>query len=99
LRERRSSRPAKTEDVLARPTAAPTPKLGESGTPAGAIVLVVLPLFALGLLLLSASAVPPRRIPWVVVAESLSLHRSDLAAAGVAAIALALLCLNIAVLF
>jgi len=46
-----------------------------------------------------ASAVPPARIPWPVVSESLYGHRSDLAVVGLGSIALGLLCGNVAVLF
>ena len=61
-------------------------------------VLVLAALFAVGLLLLGASAVPPQRVPWSAVAEPLFLHRADLMALGIGAIALAFLCLNLAVL-
>jgi hypothetical protein len=58
---------------------------------------VVLPLFLLGLLLLlGATVVSVRRLP---VAEPLYARRLDLAAIGVGAIALALLWLNVTVVF
>lgn len=53
---------------------------------------------AFGLLFLAVSAVPPRRIPWPTVAAPLFLHRSNIAVIGIGAIAIALVCLNIAVL-
>jgi hypothetical protein len=60
----------------------------------------VLPLFVLGLmLLLSASVVSIRRLPRPAVAEALYARRLDLAAIGVGAIALALLWLNVTVVF
>jgi hypothetical protein len=66
-----------------------------TGNSASGTLPVFFALFALGLLLLSATAVPPTRIPWVVVAESLYSHRSDLAVTGIGAIALALIVLNV----
>jgi hypothetical protein len=48
--------------------------------------------------MLGLSAVPPRRIPWPVLAGPLFVHRGDLVAIGIGTVALALLCLNIAVL-
>ena len=62
-------------------------------------VVVFAVLFALGFLMVGASAVPPHRIRWAAVAEPLLLHRSDLMALGIGAIALALVCLNLAVFF
>ncbi|HEV2713189.1 MAG TPA: hypothetical protein VGU26_08840 [Gaiellaceae bacterium] len=48
--------------------------------------------------MLGASAVPPSRVPWPVVAEPLFFHRFDLALLGIGTIAIGLFCLNIAVL-
>jgi hypothetical protein len=59
----------------------------------------VLPLLGLGMLLLGASAVSARHIPWPMLVAPLHAHRLDLAALGVGAIALALLWLNVAVFF
>jgi hypothetical protein len=85
------------EDVLAASavpaTGEPDPASGVSGA-----FLVFSALFTVGLLLLGVSAVPPQRVPWAAVAEPLFLHRSDLMAFGIGAVALAFLCLNIAVL-
>jgi hypothetical protein len=50
-----------------------------------------------GLLLIAASAVPPARVPWPVVARPLFDHRANLAAIGMGTIAVALICLNLAV--
>ncbi|HET9324386.1 MAG TPA: hypothetical protein VFO03_10950 [Gaiellaceae bacterium] len=70
-----------------------------NSTAAGAGVMAFFGvLVALGFLVLGVSAVPPRRVPWPVVAEPLIAHRSDLATFGIGTIALALLCLNIAIL-
>lgn len=67
--------------------------------PAGSgVVFVFAALCALGLLLLGVSAVPPRRVPWPVLAGPLFVHRGNLVAIGIGTFALALLCLNIAVL-
>ena len=61
---------------------------------------VVLPLAGFGLLLLlGASVVSFRRVPWPALAEPLYARRSDLAAIGFGAIALALLLLNALVVF
>jgi len=61
-------------------------------------MLVFIPLLALGLLLLATSKVSPERVPWPAISEPLYLHRANLAAIGIGAIALAVLCLNIVVL-
>lgn len=67
--------------------------------PAGSgVVFVFAALCALGLLMLGVSAVPPRRVPWPVLAGPLFVHRGNLVAIGIGTITLALLCLNIAVL-
>jgi hypothetical protein len=80
----------------------PAPIATTESTPTvsmGSGVIVVFTAFLLlGALLLGASAVPPRRVPWPVLAEPLFVHRSNLATLGIGTIALALLCLNIAVL-
>jgi len=70
-----------------------------NGATASGVFVVVLMLFALGLLFVSASAVPPGRVPWPAVSESLYLHRSDLTVLGIGTMALGLVCLNFAVLF
>jgi hypothetical protein len=54
-------------------------------------------LVGLGLLLIGASVVSTRRVPWPALAEPLYAHRVDLAVIGVGAIAVALLCLNVTV--
>jgi hypothetical protein len=87
--------------AVAAETAKPRPVFEETGDGAlisgGGLALVLL-LFTLGLLMVSASAVPPARVPWPAVAESLYLHRSDLTAVGIGTVILALLYLNVAVL-
>jgi hypothetical protein len=50
-----------------------------------------------GLLLIGASAVPPARVPSPALAGALFTHRSNLAAIGMGTIAVALICLNLAV--
>ncbi len=85
---------AETKKALA----APAPGLSETDSPVSGPLLAFAPLFALGLLLLAASAVSPARVPWQVISEPLYLHRANLAAIGIGTIALALLCLNIVVL-
>lgn len=82
----------------AQKTTAPAKPISNGETASGVFV-VVLSLFALGLLLVSASAVPPARVPWPTVSESLYLHRSDLTALGIGTLMLGLVCLNFAVLF
>jgi hypothetical protein len=62
-----------------------------------AALAILIGLFGLGLVMLGASAVPPARVPWPVLAEPLFVHRFDLALLGFATIALGI-CLNIAVL-
>jgi hypothetical protein len=61
---------------------------------------VFVPLLGLGLLLLAgASALSARRLPLPARAEALYARRVDLAAIGFGAIALALLWLNVTVVF
>jgi hypothetical protein len=59
-------------------------------------MVVVSTLFALGLFSLVAATVPPARVPWPVIAQSLSLHRLDLAMIGLGAMIFALFWLSIA---
>lgn len=87
---------AETEEALDG-TAAPAAELSQND-PLSGVLVVFVPLFTLGLLLAAASAVSPARIPWPVLSRPLYLHRTDLAVIGIGTIALALLCLNIAVL-
>jgi len=78
--------------------AVPGTRLATEPEPTGSGVLVVfVALSALGLLMLGASAVPPSRVPWPVLAGPLFVHRWNLAAFGFGTIMLSLLCLNIAV--
>jgi hypothetical protein len=77
--------------------AAPPPVFAPPSTAPSPAFALVVPLLLLGALLLGASAVSVRRIPWPAVAVPLAVHRFDVAAAGVGAIALALLVLNITV--
>ncbi|HET8861669.1 MAG TPA: hypothetical protein VFM94_00275 [Solirubrobacterales bacterium] len=100
---RKASRSA--EATLARETlnldAAPPPVFPRREPPLSAAALpVAVPLVGLGLmLLLGASLVSSRRVPWPGVAERVYARRLDLAAFGFGAIALALLWLNVTVLF
>jgi Tfp pilus assembly protein FimV len=99
----KASRPARA--ALARETlnldAAPPPVLPQREPPLSSAALpVAVPLVGLGLmLLLGASVASARRIPWPGVAERVYARRLDLAAFGFGAIALALLWLNVTVLF
>jgi hypothetical protein len=100
---RKRSRPSRTvsalppRDLNAAP--APTLAFARSETPLSRAVPIVLPLLALGLLLLfGAFAVSTRRVPWPELAEPLYAHRVDLVVIGVGAIAVALVCLNVTVL-
>ena len=66
----------------------------------GSIPPLFVPLLGFGLLLmLGAAALTPRRVPVPRFAMPLYVHRSELIVAGAGAIALALLWLNVAVLF
>jgi hypothetical protein len=96
----RAQFPADVEaDEAFGPMASPTPRLSETDTPISGGVIVFVTLSALGgLLLVGASAVPPSRVPWLAISEPLSVHRSNLAAIGTGTIAIAVICLNIAVL-
>jgi outer membrane biosynthesis protein TonB len=78
--------------------AAPAPQLSETDSRVSGPLLAFVPLFCLGLLLLAASAISPWRVPWPAISEPLYLHRANLASIGIGTIALALLCLSIAVL-
>ncbi|HEY9375501.1 MAG TPA: hypothetical protein VIQ02_00215, partial [Jiangellaceae bacterium] len=92
------SKPTETLAGSALPPVSGT-RLATEPEPAGSGVTVVFAaLSALGLLMLGVSAVPPRRVPWPVLAGPLFVHRWNLAAFGIGTIVLALLCLNIAVL-
>jgi type IV secretory pathway VirB10-like protein len=78
----------------------PTPVFARSDPSLSSAAPVVLPLFILGLLLLlGASVVSVRRLPRPALAETLYTRRLDVAAIGVGAIALALLWLNVTVVF
>jgi hypothetical protein len=92
---------AKSTETLAGTALPPVPgtRLATESAPAASgVAFVFAALSALGLLMLGVSAVPPRRVPWPVLAGPLFVHRSNLAAFGIGTIVLALLCLNIAVL-
>jgi hypothetical protein len=91
-------RAADAEAASARVTAAvpPAETPDELGVPAALVVFV--PLFAVGVLLLGVAAVPPARIRWNAVSMPLYYHRSNLAAIGIGTIVLALLLINAAVL-
>jgi hypothetical protein len=95
----RRLRPASTEAPLDL-NGTPTPVFARSDPSLSSAVPVVLPLFVLGLLLLlGASVVSVRRLPRPAVAETLYARRLDVAVIGVGAIALALLWLNVTVVF
>jgi hypothetical protein len=79
--------------------ATPATVLGKDEPPASSGVILAFAAFsALGLLMLGLSALPPRRVPWPVLAGPLFVHRGNLAMAGVGTIGVALLCLYLAVL-
>jgi type IV secretory pathway VirB10-like protein len=78
---------------------APTRGFTQPEPPVSTSLALVLPLLGLGVLLLGASAVSARHVPWPVLRAPLHAHRPDLATLGVGAIALALLLLNVAVFF
>jgi hypothetical protein len=92
---------SKTVDALAGtalPAVSATRLTAEPQPTGSGVVFAFAALCALGLLMLGVSAVPPRRIPWPVLAGPLFVHHGNLVAIGVGTIALAFLCLNIAVL-
>jgi hypothetical protein len=92
------SKPVTTVAGAALPAVSGT-RLATESEPAGSgAAFVFAALCALGVLMLALSAVPPRRVPWPVLAGPLFVHRGDLVAIGIGTIVLALLCLNIAVL-
>src|SRR5215207_1732591 len=88
-RDRRSLSPGGAERALER-TAAPPPGVPEAESPLSGGMVAVSALFALGLLSLVAAAVPPARVPWPLIADSMSLHRSDVTMIGLGAIVIAL---------
>jgi type IV secretory pathway VirB10-like protein len=95
----RRLRPASAEAPLDL-NGKPTPVFARSDPSLSSAAPVVLPLFVLGLLLLlGASVVSVRRLPRPAVAETLYARRLDVAAIGVGAIVLALLWLNLTVVF
>src|SRR5262245_26573728 len=96
----RHVQPSRTNEAFgAGASAATEVTVAEQDKPVGAGVMVIFgALIALGFLVVGVSAVPPRRVPWPVVSEPLVAHRSQLATLGIGTIALALLCLNVAVL-
>ena len=76
----------------------PAAQITDTGTALSGVAVVFGALLILGALLVGASAVSPRRVPWPVVADPLVAHRSDLAALGIGVIAIALLYVNAAIL-
>jgi periplasmic protein TonB len=102
LRSTKRAQPASREPSQfaadAKTLAAPAPELPETDSRVSGPLLAFVPLFSLGLLLLAASAISPWRVPWPAISEPLYLHRANLASIGMGTIALALLCLSIAVL-
>jgi hypothetical protein len=96
----RSARASSARGTLSL-NAAPPPVFPRRDPPLSAAALpVAVPLVGLGLiLLLAASLVSARRLPWPAVADRVYARRLDLAAFGFGAIALALLWLNVTVLF
>jgi hypothetical protein len=97
VQETSRPKPVDTLAVTALPAVSATRLTAEPQPTGSGVVFVFATLCALGLLMLGLSAVPPRRIPWPV-AGPLFVHRGNLVAMGIGTIALALLCLNIAVL-
>jgi hypothetical protein len=107
---RKTARARKTREAAARkrarvraaesqlelePPATPARLAPPKGPSLSLAAPVFLPLVGLGLLLLlGASVLSVRRIPWPAVAEPLYARRSDVAAVGFGAIALGLLLLN-----
>lgn len=85
------------EQEILGATPLPAAQITETGPALSGAAVVFGALMLVGMLMLAASAVPPRRVPWPVVAEPLFLHRTDLATLGVGTIAVAFLCLNAAV--
>jgi hypothetical protein len=98
VQETSRPKPVDTLAVTALPAGSANRFTAEPQPTGSGAVFVVAALCALGLLMLGLSAVPPRRVPWPVLAGPLFVHRGNLVAIGVGTIALALLCLNIAVL-
>lgn len=96
-RERSQAAGAARQESLAR-TAAPVRQVSNTDSSFSGAPLILVALFGLGLVMLGASAVPPARVPWPVIAEPLFVHRFDLALMGIGTIAIGLFCLNIAVL-
>ena len=98
VQETSRPKPVDTLAVTALPAVSATRLTAEPQPTGSGVVFVFAALCALGLLMLGLSAVPPRRIPWPVLAGPLFVHRGNLVAIGIGTITLALLCLNIAVL-
>jgi hypothetical protein len=92
------TQPSQDKPEVLAASALPATQEAEGASPVSGAAIIFVGLFTLGLLMVGASALPPGRVPWAAVGEPLFLHRADLAAFGIGAIALALLCLNIAVL-
>jgi hypothetical protein len=93
------SKPVDTLAGTALPAVSSTRLATESEPGESGVVVLIAALSALGLLMLGAAAVPPARVPWPELARPLYVHRSNLTAFGIGTIMLALLFLNIAVLF
>jgi len=93
------SKPVDALAATALPAVSATSLTAEPQPTGSGVLVVFAALSALGLLMLGASAVPPRRVPWPVLAGPLFVHRWNLAAFGLGTIMLSLLCLNIAVVF
>jgi hypothetical protein len=97
VRKRSRTSPTARTRATVGLNAAPILVSAESEPALSSAVLLVLPLVGVGLLLIGASVVSTRRVPWPALAEPLYAHRLDLAVIGVGAIAVALLCLNVTV--
>ena len=89
--------PARAKVKAVARTASPVPPPSPDAAVSDRLFLFVTFAVLGGLLLIVASAVPPARVPWPVLAGELFTHRSNLAAIGMGTIAVALICLNIAV--
>jgi hypothetical protein len=99
-RVERTPPPKRRPQTLSAGTLAATPatELGKDEPASSTVVVAFAALSALGLLMLGLAAVPPRRVPWPVLAGPLFVHRGNLAITGVGTILVSLLCLNVAAL-
>ncbi|HET7857445.1 MAG TPA: hypothetical protein VFL41_13390 [Gaiellaceae bacterium] len=90
--------PTDNEQEILGAAPLPAAQITDTGAALSGAAVVFGALLILGALLVGASAVPPRRVPWPVVADPLVAHRSDLATLGIGVIAIAFLYANAAIL-